>query len=284
MHVASDEHFPSGASKANPSYMTKPIKSILYLLLFFNTALAGAVDLGVHGTVWQIVERDMREVMAEELAKVDVSAINAELVKSAETFFERLPQAGLPRAEETRTRWVDPSIELQSEIKAPFKREDGEWEWRVLHPAGTRVNPLEHVQPPDRMLFFNAESEEETKFVREVLKLHPVDVTPVATGGNIKPLTESLDRPVYFAKDDLLSRFAVKATPSMVGTGKGVLALYLAVTEIKLPAKPDIVRKAWYGLTQEEAAAINRPTRQPAKSPPKSPAGPKGKRLSPASR
>lgn len=237
---------------------------LLILFAIFNSALVRAIELGTHGGVWPIEERDMRDVMAEELMRADLGGINKQLTDSAHTFFERLPQAGLPRAEETRTRWIDPGMVLASEIKAPVKNEAGEWEWRVLHPAGTRVNPLEQVQPVDRLLFFNAEDEDEVAFVKAVLKLHPVDVMPVATGGNIKPMAEKLDRPIFFARADLIERFAIKATPTLVGSGKGVLSLYLAVTEIRLPAKATLVKQAWFGLTDAEAKALATP--KPAKA------------------
>jgi hypothetical protein len=238
--------------------MNHASKTFIALALSLATSFASAVDLGTHGTTWAIDERDLRELIAEDLAKVDVNAINTQLTESANTFFERLPQAGLPAADKTRTRWVDPSIELTEDIKSPVKGEDGEWTWQVLHPKGTKANPLEKLQPPDRMLFFNAESPEEVEFVKQVLKHRPTDVTPVATGGNIKPIFEELERPVFFAKTEILDRFSVKATPSMVGVGSGLFSIYLAITELKLPLPPEVVSHAWFGLTDAQAEELHK--------------------------
>jgi len=211
-----------------------------------------AHSLGVHGQLFPIEEVDMRQLLAESLSRVDTEKIEKELTTSAETFFERMPPSTLTPAERTASRWIDPSVEVTSEVRVPVKDPStGEWAWQPLHPAGTRVNPLEHVQPKDRMLFFNAESLAETEFVKEVIKKHKLAVMPVATGGNIKPLFEEMKRPVFYANDAILTRFQVKHTPSLLGVGQGPYSRYLVITDIRLPAIPDIIEKAWFGLPPE---------------------------------
>lgn len=219
------------------------------LVSFLMVGVANAHYLGVQGQLFPIEEVDMRQLLAESLSQVDTKKIEEELTTSAETFFERLPASPVPSADKTVSRWIDPSIEITSEVRVPVKDPvTGEWAWKMMHPAGTKVNPLEHVQPRDRMLFFNAASLAEVEFVKAVILRRKLDIIPVATGGNIKPLFEEIKRPVFFANEAHMARFHVKATPSLLGVGEGAYSRYLVITEIRLPATPDIVDKAWYGL------------------------------------
>ncbi len=210
---------------------------------------ACAYDLGAQGQLYSIQEIDMREAIVRSADDAKVKQFQAEVQASAKTFFEQLPDYGLPHATETATRWVDPSIVLMHDIQIPQKGPDGEYSWQILYKAGTRVNPLDYANPPDRMLFFDGTDPDQVQFVLDVLKVHPFDVLPVEVAGNPKALSDKISRPVFYANDGMLSRFGIKEVPSLLGTGKGAHAKRLAVTGFAPhDYTPQAIDAAWYGI------------------------------------
>lgn len=212
------------------------------------SAPAWAHDLGVQGQLWPIQEVDLRELITEQVAKVNWDAINAQMVQSVKTFFDDLPQYGLPLAQTTKTVWVDPSIILNKPIVLPVKDADGNYAWRQEYPAGTKVNPLDYVTPISRMLFFSGNDPEQVAFVKAVLRAHPNNVMPVETDGNPTVLSKAIQRPVFYASTPLLTRFGIQKIPSLLGAGRGEYSHYLAVTQMAPPYSVETVDAAWYGL------------------------------------
>jgi conjugal transfer pilus assembly protein TraW len=230
-------------------------KFMIGCVLFAMGSIAHATDLGVQGTTYLVAEIDLRQLIMESATRADVSAIQKKLKESAATFFDRLPAYGLPHATETATHWVDPSIVLTTDIRAPIKAQDGSYSWQVMYPKGTRVNPLETITPPDRMLFFDGTDSDQVDFVKKVLAAHPLDIMPVEVAGNPKTLSDSISRPVYYATTEMLSRFGILETPSLLGVGKGVHAYNLAVTAFAPAYTVPMVGTAWFGIeTKKESA------------------------------
>ncbi len=213
------------------------------------TAPADALDLGVQGQLYTIQEIDMREAIIRSADDEKVKQLQAEQQASAKTFFEQLPDYGLPHATETITRWVDPSIVLTQDIQVPQKGADGEYTWQILYRKGTRVNPLATVTPVDRMLFFDGSDPDQVQFALDVLKAHPIDVLPVEVAGNPKVLSEKISRPVFYANEGMLSRFGIRESPSLLGVGQGAHAHRLAVTGFApQDYTVNAINAAWYGI------------------------------------
>jgi conjugal transfer pilus assembly protein TraW len=228
-------------------------KKLSILLLALLPALVFAKDFGVQGHVWEISEPDIRESLVRSAAKVDWDSINKGVADRAETWAERLDPFDLPLASKTETAWVDPSLVLTGDIKAPFETEDG-YEWRVVYPAGTRVNPLDSVRPVDNMLFFDGRDDKQVKFALDSLKNHQLDLMLVLTAGNPEKLSEKINRPVYYANTALIEKFQIQKVPSLLGVGTGARSLFLAVTTFKPPYTASLLDAAWTGLPAEQAA------------------------------
>lgn len=207
---------------------------------------AHAKDLGVQGNTWPIVEIDFRQLMLESAAKVDMNKVQDDLKASTERFFDNLPRRILPSAEKTTTRYIDPSITLTSDIQAPVANASGDYQWTTLYAKGTKVNPLEKFRPLTAMLYFDGTSEEQLKFVREALAANPMRIVPVETAGaNVKTLSKSFNRPIFFANDGMMARFRVTQLPALLYPGSGEYANYLGLTAFAAPYKVSELEAVW---------------------------------------
>lgn len=225
------------------------MRSMLFgLMLGALASTAAAHDLGIQGRVWDIGETDMRQLVVQDLAKVDQGKIQKELMDSAENYTANLDPQRLPLALATRTRYVDPSSVLSQDIYAPIEQPDGRYEWRVLYPKGTRVNPLESVRPNKNMLFFDARDPDQREFALELLKQEPHRLMLVLTAGDPGKLSNQIRVPVYYANDSLIQRFQIQAVPSLLGVGEGTHYYELAVTDFAPPYRVQTAQRAWHGL------------------------------------
>lgn len=205
-----------------------------------------AKDLGVQGTLWPIVEEDIRELMVKSASKVDWDAHTASMQSEARQYADRLPKRALPSVSNTETVWVDPSIELSSDIQAPVEGADGILRWQVLARKGTRVNPLSHTRPVTAFLMFNGNDPAQVDLVAAVLEKEPLRFVPVEAGqGSVPANVERLKRPVFHAPDAMLTRFQVTNLPALVYPGVRDRALYLGVTSFAPPFVPAAVLSTW---------------------------------------
>jgi conjugal transfer pilus assembly protein TraW len=207
---------------------------------------AYALDLGVQGTVWPIIEEDIRAQLVAAVAKTDWAPVQDEVKKSAESYLERLPKRKLPVSEKTQTSWFDPSIELTSDIQAPVKDEASSYQWTVLFPKGPRVNPLKNYRPVTAMLFFDGSDEQQVAFVEQVLREEPNRIIPVEAGsGDLNTLNTRLDRPVFYGNEAIINRFGVKYLPTLMYPGQEANQLLIGLTSYGLPFNPAEVSAVW---------------------------------------
>lgn len=226
---------------------------LISLALCTSAATALAKDMGVQGTVWPIVERDIRQLMIEQAAEVEWSKVQEDVKEGAQKYLDNLPKRRLAVVDQTRTDWMDPSVVLTSDIQAPVKQADGSFAWQVLAPKGARVNPLIHMRPVTAMLFFDGADAEQVALVEEALKLEPQRLVPVEAGmGSVRESHERFKRPVFHGNDSLVNRFQVRHLPALVYPGYGERALYLGITSFGRPFSPQEVLSAWPELTPSQ--------------------------------
>lgn len=225
-----------------------------------SVSLAYGKDFGVQGNIWPIVEKDIRQIIMESAADVDWTAIGDDVRKKAETFVERLPKRTLPEVEATRTVWVDPSIELSTDIQVPVKQPDGSLSWEVLYKRGTKVNPLNYFRPVTAMLFVNTADEEQLGLAKAVAAIEPDRIMIVEAGqGDVKKASEAMARIVFHANDALLSRFSVRYLPTLVYPGTGAQREFIGVTSFARPFQVKEVIAAWPELTTQEKVNSEKP-------------------------
>jgi conjugal transfer pilus assembly protein TraW len=164
---------------------------------------------------------------------------------------DNLPKRRMAPVEATRTDWLDPSIELTSDIQVPVKGADGSFAWQVLAARGTRVNPLAQLRPVTAMLFFDGADPAQLAAVEAVLKAEPMRVVPVEAGrGSLRESNERLARPVFHANDAMMGRFQIRHLPALVYPGMADRALFLGITSFAAPFSPREILSAWPELTQ----------------------------------
>lgn len=187
---------------------------LLIILLFFSLCFGFpcfGYDLGVYGETWEIEERDMREAIAAEARTVNWQSLGQSLGLQARQFGEYLPLVHLPEAKATQTTFINPAIALAHDI-ARYGQ--------VFYHKGTWVNPLHILRPVTRLLFFNAEIPGQKQFALAALKAYPGQIVLVTTQGNPLPLSQIIHHPVYYAFPELIKRFHIQATPSLLGVGE----------------------------------------------------------------
>ncbi|QHS09079.1 hypothetical protein [Sinimarinibacterium sp. NLF-5-8] len=217
---------------------------------------AVARDLGVQAEVFEIVEPNLIEFLANKASQVDWQRKSDELRESATRKLGQFAFAPLSPAVETRTRYIDPSIELTSPLTAPVDDGQGNMTWQVIYEKGSRVNPLQARRPVTKMLIFDPRQEDQVDFVAAVVKKWPTLIKPLATGGELHTLTRKFDgRTVYLASAPIIDRFDIQHTPSFIGTGRGKHEFHLAVTQIapadlKADRAVETLTKMWDGLPE----------------------------------
>lgn len=227
-------------------------RTVMLLACLAAAGQSPARDLGVQGNVWPIVERDMRQMLLESAMSTDWSGAQESLKESARTYVDRLPKRQLPTPEQTQTRWIDPSIVISSDIQAPVEQPDGDYQWQVIIPAGTKVNPLVTHRPVTAMLFFDGADPAQVDLVEQTLKAEPWRVVPVEAGaGNVRASFERFNRPVFHANDALVSRFQISQLPSILYPGTGEQRLLLGLTSFSPPFNVAQVLQAWPELVKE---------------------------------
>lgn len=215
---------------------------------------ARAGDLGIEGVVYEPFEKDFRMVLLELLARHDWSENIDDLKDSAKNYTKNLPSYMLPRADQTRTKWKDVGIQVTEDIYLPHV----DWqEGSVFEPgrqlvaqAGTYLNPIAQMPSAaiERLFIFDATDPDQLLMARALMTRDIPQLSFMLVAGDLGPLSEEMNRPIYHPAPTMLDKFHVTAVPSLIGFGKGIHQGHMAVTEIALPASLDIIKQAWFGL------------------------------------
>jgi hypothetical protein len=226
----------------------KVLKGGVLALTLVSSAWAYAHDLGVQGRVWDITEIDIRQLVMESAVRANFGQYQNQREVSAKKFLDNLPKRTMGVTEQTETRWIDPSIEIASDIQGagpnPTTRE---YEWSTMFKKGTRVNPLLVYRPVTAMLFFDGTSKEQIEFVENVLKEDRYGrVTLVeASGSNVGKLTKSFGRPVFYANEQMIQRFNITVSPALLYPGSKEHEGLLGLTMFASPYQVSALKAAW---------------------------------------
>ncbi|GBG14508.1 conjugal transfer pilus assembly protein TraW [Novimethylophilus kurashikiensis] len=215
---------------------------------------AQAVDLGVEGQVYEVIEEDFRVTLMRLVARHDWSTDQEELKESAQDYTKNLPSYMLPRADVTRTRWKDVGIVVSEDIYLPWV----DWQsGSVFAPgkvlaaqAGTYLNPIAKMPAAgiERLFIFDGTDPAQMSFARELLKQNVEQLSFMMIAGDVGELSSEVGRPIYHPAPSMLEKFHVEAVPTLIGFGRGPHQGHMAITEIKLPADSSVVKEAWFGL------------------------------------
>lgn len=189
------------------------VRKTVFLFLYLAQSLTlQAKDLGSHGVIYSIDEQDPIILIQNKLKSMKESGEldwhNLELQKKTRATIERpRPVEGISKATETRVFYYDPTYVVKQDIK--------DHQGRIIHPKGTRINPLEAVNLSQNLLFFDGDDEEQAAFAKEKLKSVPLKL--VLTNGTPLALSEELKIPVYFDQAGLLiKKLGIKHIPALI--------------------------------------------------------------------
>ena len=203
-------------------------------MVALTTSITFGKDFGTQGHSYQITEQEFLQMIAERLKKIDMKK---EQKKMQSLVRDRV---GNPRAVEavkpataTRSFYFDPTYTLDQDVVLPCGK--------ILHKAGTKVNPLEHMDLNRRLLFIDTRRIEQVKWLMEELdkpllgRKEPVEDRVILVGGSPSTLKELLKdehkNKVYFDQGgELTKRFGITGSPAVL-VQEG---LRLKIDEIKL--------------------------------------------------
>ena len=182
------------------------------LLFFSGCTLAN--DLGVVGPTYEIVERDLIEVMKDKFRRMEKSG---ELARVQENYKQKVidavekprPVHGVSSTETVRTFYVDPTWTLDRNVVD----EQG----KLLFPAETKVNPLDYAPLTQYLLFFDQREKAQVAFARRFIQQSKARVKPILVGGEPLKLMRQWKREMFYDQGGVLSRkFLLKQSPAIV--------------------------------------------------------------------
>lgn len=212
------------------------LKTYIYFFLFLSlcSSLVYAKDFGTQGHSYQITEQEFLQMIAERLKKIDMKKEQEKMQGIVRDRIEN-PRAAsrVKPANAGRSFYFDPTYTLDKDVILPCGK--------VLHKAGTKVNPLEHMDLNRRMLFIDGREVGQIKWLKEQLdnplphQKEPVEDRVILVGGSVFKLKELIKdehkNKVYFDQNgELTTRFGITGSPAVVVQD----GLRLKIEEIKL--------------------------------------------------
>lgn len=202
IYMHKDEIVASVTGLSNPEYLRKAVEE------------QGAKgDLGIKGPTKEVSERDLIEVMQERILEYDFDKRKEETVK---TFWQRADMNYLPFAPRNRTRIIDPTVTLSSDMR--------DEEGRIFVPKGTQFNPLDLVPFNMRLIIFNPNNEFEVQWLKTldpssntVKDIYMFTELERERGwDHYSEIQQFIDEDLFTLTPEVKSRFSIERTPTVV--------------------------------------------------------------------
>ena len=203
-----------------PDGSTARMQGVLNLEYFFSELKRrNESDLGVHGTLYEISERDLLEIIQERLAAIDWESKKESAQKR---YWENYDYQNLPAAFEPATFYADMRIQVTEDIITP----DGQ----VIARAGDIVDPGHYLPAGKllhpRILAINPNSTSQVQWAREQVKeAHAINEMPLVMlselnrgeGANtLFAVEEQLQVRIFLLVPEVVQRFGIRALPASV--------------------------------------------------------------------
>jgi len=172
-----------------------------------------ARDLGVRGRLYPLAEEDLLVVLMQQAQdEVDSGRWEQQVKQWRQKAQEQVARpvgVALPRADRTRTHYYNPSVVAPADIR--------DAEGRLIHAAGTQVNPLDYVSMTRSLLFIDGDDPEQVEWVRRLTEQNPDGYKVILTQGAILELSESLNQWLYFDQRQVYTRkLSISTLPARV--------------------------------------------------------------------
>lgn len=200
------------------------------LMLLVTSSIAIAKDFGIKGHVYAIEEQPFLQMIDERLKKVDMEKEKQKMQALAQHRVEN-PRAvdGISSAKKDRSFYWDPTYIVEKDIILPCGK--------LLHKAGTKVNPLDHMEFDRRLFVIDARNGAQVDWLKMKLKenletdkiktisnqeeVNKLEDRIILVGGKPFDLAdelkeEGIDMTVYFDQiGEIAGRFGIKYTPAL---------------------------------------------------------------------
>ncbi|EER20764.1 MULTISPECIES: conjugal transfer protein TraW [spotted fever group] len=213
------------------------MKLILGLVILVLSSSVLGIDFGKRGATYKVAEEGFVSMIKNRLSTLDLQQHQEEMRRIAkQQILEPAPVLGIRATSESREFWYDPSFTLTEDIKLP----DG----KILHKAGTKVNPLDHMVFDRELIFIDGRSQKQVEWLKARLEdtqanskkktneeVNNFEMRIILVGGKILELQEDIGRTLYFDQGgELTNKFGIEQVPAIVvQDGKK-----LKISEIKI--------------------------------------------------
>lgn len=203
-----------------------------FVILVLSSSVLG-VDFGKQAATYEVAEEGFVSMIKSRLASIDLQQYQEEMLRKAKKkVLEPEPVLGIRATSEPREFWYDPSFVVTEDIKLP----DG----KILHKAGTKVNPLGSMVFDRELIFIDGRSAEQIEWLKQRLEgreqkneadnntsedstqarkalSNNLEIRIILIGGKILELQEDTGRTLYFDQaGELTSRFGIRQVPAIV--------------------------------------------------------------------
>lgn len=186
-------------------------RAVISLLFIFLSKALLAQDLGNYGKVFDVIERDIKEVILERLNRLktdgNLEKLEQQLQEEVARKITRPKPVFLTSTRNPKTFYINPGVVLNNDITTP----DGS----LVAQKGTSINPFDYVTYRKTLFFLDADDKKQVAWVKNHYKDHEY-VKFILIKGDIKEASENLGR-IYFDMNGTLSHyFHLKHVPSVV--------------------------------------------------------------------
>ena len=195
----------------------------IVMILFSIAAIAK--DLGVHGQIFIIKERDLLEVIKTKLANME---LNGELMAEQQKLLKKTYNSlhnpigiNLPTCQKTRSYNYDPSFYWPTDLR--------DHNGRIFYKAFTKVNPFDSIiETRRRWVLFDGN---DTKQIDWIKKQGVNSGKLILVKGSAIKLMEELKVPIYFDNQArIIKKLAIKALPAIINLQQK----QITITEVAL--------------------------------------------------
>lgn len=198
--------------------MQKPtkatMKSRLFPLIACSLVSSLAISAEQIGPTHAIKEPDMLQeihrVLIEKQKSGEIARLQKEAVDRAKVSIENpKPVKGITRVEKSRVFYWDPTVTVPKTITDP--------NGNIIAHAGKKVNPLDYVNLPQNMLFFDGSDPAQVLKAKALIQHYNGLLKPILVNGKPFEISRQWKMQVYFDQGgSLVRKLGITRVPSLV--------------------------------------------------------------------
>lgn len=197
-------------------YLRKFILLINYIVLLWVVSFCQelqAKDFGIEGHTYQIVEEDILELIKKRLAQIDLKSLNKKIQTKTREYIEKpTPVANITKAKEAQEYTYDPTYILNEDIS--------DSKGKIIHHAGTKINPLEFTNLNERLLFIDGDDKAQVKLALNLTQKYENRLKIILIKGSPLLLQrEYKHKQIWFYFDQggfITQKLSIKEVPALV--------------------------------------------------------------------